>query len=131
MARIRVGPADDIQPGQPAFVKHGEIEIAVFRLDDGFRAYRNRCPHQQGPVCTGPVSGTLVATADTDWRLAWVLEGRVLICPWHTMEFDLDSGRRLRGRSERLRAYPVEVDDGEVFVRVGPRRVPAPTGPSA
>ena len=66
-----------------------------------FRAYRNRCPHQQGPVCTGPVSGTLVATADTDWRLAWVLEGRVLICPWHSMEFDLDSGRRIRAQSER------------------------------
>ena len=131
MARIRVGPADEIQPGRPAFVKHGDVEIAVFRLDDGFRAYRNRCPHQQGPVCTGPVSGTLVATAATDWRLAWVLEDRVLICPWHTMEFDLDTGRRLRGRSERLRAYPVDVQDGEVFVRVGPRRAAAPTGPSA
>ena len=121
MPRIRVGPADEIQPGQPAFVKHGEIEIAVFRVDDGFRAYRNRCPHQQGPVCTGPVSGTLVATADTDWRLAWVLEGRVLICPWHSMEFDLDTGRRIRAQAERLRAFPVDVDNGEVFVRIGPR----------
>ena len=78
-------------------------------------------PHQQGPVCTGPVSGTLVATADTDWRLAWVLEGRVLFCPWHTMEFDLDTGRRIRGRTERLRAYPVEVDNGQVYIQVGPR----------
>ena len=131
MPRIRVGPADEIKPGQPAFVKHGEVEIAVFRLGGGFRAYRNRCPHQQGPVCTGPVSGTLVATADTDWRLAWVLEGRVLICPWHGMEFDLDSGRRLRGRNERLRAYPVELDNGQVYVQVGRRRVPAATRPSA
>ena len=131
MARIRVGSADAIKPGQPAFVKHGDIEIAVFRLDDGFRAYRNRCPHQQGPVCTGPVSGTLVATADTDWRLAWVLEGRVLICPWHGMEFDLETGRRIRGRRERLRAYPVELDNGQVYVQVGRRRVPAATRPSA
>jgi nitrite reductase (NADH) small subunit len=131
MPRIRVGPADEIKPGQPAFVKHGEVEIAVFRLGGGFRAYRNRCPHQQGPVCRGPVSGTLVATADTDWRLAWVLEGRVLICPWHGMEFDLDSGRRLRGRSERLRAYPVELDNGQVYVQVGRRRAPAATRPSA
>lgn len=130
MPRIRVGPADAIQPGRPAFVTHGGIEIAVFRVDDGFRAYRNRCPHQQGPVCTGPVSGTLVATADTDWRLAWVLEGRVLICPWHSMEFDLDSGRRLRARTERLRAYPVEVENGEVFVQVGRRSAPAAIRPS-
>ena len=131
MPRIRVGPADEIKPGQPAFVKHGEVEIAVFRLGGGFRAYRNRCPHQQGPVCTGPVSGTLVATADTDWRLAWVLEGRVLICPWHSMEFDLDTGRRIRARTERLRAYPVEVDNGQVYVQVGRRRAPAATRPSA
>ena len=131
MPRIRVGPADEIKPGQPAFVKHGEVEIAVFRLGGGFRAYRNRCPHQQGPVCRGPVSGTLVATADTDWRLAWVLEGRVLICPWHGMEFDLETGRRIRGRRERLRAYPVELDNGQVYVQVGRRRVPAATRPSA
>ena len=131
MARIRVGRADEIQPGQPVFVKDGEVEIAVFRLDGGFRAYRNRCPHQQGPVCTGPVSGTLVATADTDWKLAWVLEGRVLICPWHGMEFDLDTGRRLRAPRERLRAYPVEIDNGQVFIQVGPRSAPSATRPSA
>ena len=88
-------------------------------------------PTSRAPSARGPVSGTLVATADTDWRLAWVLEGRVLICPWHGMEFDLETGRRIRGRRERLRAYPVELDNGQVYVQVGRRRVPAATRPSA
>ncbi len=119
MPRIRVGTEDSIQPGAPALVRHGGVEVGVFQVDGEFRAYLNRCPHQQGPVCTGPTTGTLAAARATGWKLAWVLDGRVLLCPWHTMEFDLLTGQRIRGRGERLRAYPVEVSGGEVFVTIG------------
>ena len=59
-----------------------------------------------------------MGSAENDWKLEWVLDGRVLLCPWHQVEFDLDTGERIRGRGERLRSYSVEVDDGELYVNV-------------
>ena len=124
MPRILVGSVEDITPEQPVFVQHGDIEVGVFRLGTEFRAYRNRCPHQQGPACRGVVTGTLVATATSNWRPEWVLDGQVLLCPWHSMEFDLTTGARIRGRGERLRAYPVHVIGDQVYVDIGmPRSI--------
>lgn len=121
MARVLVGSVDEIQEGNPVFVHSGVIEIAVFRLGDEFRAYRNRCPHQQGPVCHGTITGTQVATASSGWESEWVREGRVLLCRWHAMEFDLETGKRMRGRGERLRSFPVSVTNGEVFIDISGR----------
>ena len=121
MNRILVGSVDDIQEGHPVFVRSGVLEIAVFRLGDEFRAYRNRCPHQQGPVCNGTITGTQVATASSGWEPEWVRAGRVLLCRWHAMEFDLETGERIRGRGERLRSFPVSVTDDQVFVDVASR----------
>ena len=81
MARIHAGPADALAPGERTFVKHRNFEIGVFNVNGEFRAYRNRCPHQLGPACEGAISGTLMGSADTDWQLEWVLDGRVLLCP--------------------------------------------------
>ncbi len=98
------------------------------RMDDGYRAYRNRCPLLQGPVCTGPVSGTRVANANADRLPVWDLKGRMLICAWHSMKFELDTGRCLRARAERLRAYPVELSEDQVFVLIGRRPCAGPGG---
>jgi 3-phenylpropionate/trans-cinnamate dioxygenase ferredoxin subunit len=121
MARVLVGSVDEIQEGTPVFLHSGAMEIAVFRLGDEFRAYRNRCPHQQGPVCHGTITGTQVASASSGWKSEWVREGRVLLCRWHAMEFDLETGERIRGRGERLRSFPVFVTDNQVFVDVASR----------
>ena len=37
------------------------------------------------------------------------------------MEFDLETGERIRGRGERLRSFPVSVTDEQVFVDVASR----------
>ena len=118
MARIHAGTSDALAPGERTFVKHRNVEIGVFNVNGEFRAYRNRCPHQLGPACEGAISGTLMGSAENDWNLEWVLDGRVLLCPWHQVEFDLDTGERIRGLGERLRSYTVEVDDGELYVNV-------------
>ncbi len=93
-------------------------ELAVFNLGGSFRAYRNRCPHQLGPVCEGPLSGTLLASEETGWRPQWTMQGRVLLCPWHQREFDLDTGVSVRGRGEHLRCYRVERDGDDLYVQI-------------
>ena len=46
------------------------------------------------------------------------LEGRVLRCPWHGWEFDLETGEKLfdPGCRARVKTYPVAVEDGVVVV---------------
>jgi nitrite reductase/ring-hydroxylating ferredoxin subunit len=45
----------------------------------------------------------------------------VLVCPWHTWEYDLETGRSTTDARFRVRSYPVLVVDGEVFVDTGRR----------
>ena len=118
MARVYVGPVGDIPPGERKLLTHNGIEFAVFNLGGSFRAYRNRCPHQLGPACEGPLRGTLLASEETGWRPQWTLQGRVLLCPWHQREFDLDTGVSVRGRGEHLRAYRVERDGDDLYVQI-------------
>ena len=74
--------------------------------------------HQWGPLCLGAVSGTLACSAETDWRLESVKEGRIVICPWHSLEFDLTTGQCLAYPRVKLRHYPVTVEDGVVRVHL-------------
>ena len=98
-----------------------EIErrsIGVFNVDGRLYALRNRCPHQGGPLCLGTLGGTMLPSQPHAYE--YVLEGRVLRCPLHGWEFDLESGRSSFGTvSERVRSYPVAVEDGQVVVELG------------
>jgi hypothetical protein len=51
--------------------------------------------------------------------LQYGLDGKILVCPWHQHEFDIESGECLFiDDHARLVKYPVEVVDGEVRVQV-------------
>jgi hypothetical protein len=51
--------------------------------------------------------------------LEYGLDGKILVCPWHQHEFDIESGECLFiDDHARLVKYPVEVADGEVRVQV-------------
>ena len=99
-------------------VAHNGSEIGVFNVNGQFRAYRNRCPHQLGPACDGYLTGTILASADTGFQPRWALDGQVLLCPWHSLEFDLNTGQRIRGRGERLHRYEVLEENGQLFLEV-------------
>lgn len=96
-----------------------EIEgksIAVFNVDGRHYAMRSVCPHQGGPLCAGTVGGTMLPSEPH--RYIYGKEGRVVRCPWHGWEFDLESGRALSDPRLRVRMYPVAVDDGGLVVDV-------------
>ena len=56
--------------------------------------------------------------ADAGWKLQWVREGEIVTCPWHSLEYDIETGQSLAFRNYRLRTYPVKVEDGKVIVQV-------------
>jgi nitrite reductase (NADH) small subunit len=90
----------------------GGREIGVVMDGDQPKAIRNRCPHMGAPLCLGTVRER-EAGAPGSYRLAG---RRVLHCPWHGWEFDLDSGICPDDVRMRAAVYPVRVDDGRVMV---------------
>jgi 3-phenylpropionate/trans-cinnamate dioxygenase ferredoxin subunit len=114
--RVNVGPADAFEAGRFCLIQAGTREIGVLRMGDGsFRALRNRCPHKAARICRGIVGGTWPPSAPGE--LEYSHEGRILVCPWHGFEYDLDTGQELfRPGAPGLRMDPAEVIDGEVWI---------------
>jgi nitrite reductase (NADH) small subunit len=113
-----VAQAGEIAPGERRIVAIGKLELGVFNVEGQFYALPNVCLHQYGPLCEGRISGTLSATAASEWKLEWVDEGRILTCPWHRLEFNITTGQCLAFPRRKLRSYPVRVEDGQVKVLI-------------
>jgi len=112
----RLFPAADFQAGEWRLVDVKGHSIGVYNLGDRIVAYRNVCPHQGAPVCLGRLGGTTVASKVGQYE--WGHRGRVLVCPWHGWEFNLETGRVLFDGKTRLASVHVDVADGMVCLRV-------------
>ena len=116
MAEHIIGSIEDFPPGSHKVVKVRAVEIGVFNVDGTLYALPNICPHQYGPLCSGKVSGTMQSGPDTNWTYQWGLEGEVITCPWHGIEFAIKTGQALSSPRLKVRQYPVSVVDGEVRI---------------
>jgi nitrite reductase (NADH) small subunit len=123
VASVVVGRVEEIPPGGRKLVVpfRGRAGIGVFNIDGAFYALRNLCPHKSGPLCTGFISGRMIAdlppTTANEGGLRYEDEGRVIRCPWHLWEFDIPTGACLVDPSVRVKTYPVVVRDGEIIVQ--------------
>jgi nitrite reductase/ring-hydroxylating ferredoxin subunit len=79
-------------------VSGGRHGVAVFYNDGTPRAVDNRCPHMGFPLSRGSVA-----------------QG-ILTCHWHHARFDLQSGGTFDPFADDVRAYPVQVQDGQVLL---------------
>jgi 3-phenylpropionate/trans-cinnamate dioxygenase ferredoxin subunit len=117
-----VGPVQAFAVGELTRVDIPGKDIFVLRAPgEKFFAVKNTCPHQGGPLCLGKVDGTWVPSAPGEYE--WGLEYQVIRCPYHTYEYDLESGRPLAVPGvDRVIRYDVEVDDGRVLVSLKGKR---------
>jgi nitrite reductase/ring-hydroxylating ferredoxin subunit len=113
-----VAPVADFPPGTHRVVTVGKRHIGVFNVAGQYYALPNLCPHQLGPLCRGKVSGTLTASAETAWKLAWINEGEIVTCPWHALEYHIPTGQCLAHPEIRLRTYEVVVENDQVTLRL-------------
>jgi len=91
----RVG---EVPPGTGrAFLVAGR-EIALFHADGRFHALDNNCRHAGGPLGEG------------------VLEGCVVVCPWHGWRYDVTTGASLMGAELRVERFPTRVTGDQVEV---------------
>src|ERR1700683_4755359 len=100
--RVDVGSAQDLRERGYLTTKAGSQPICVFWHDGRASALDDRRPHLGFPLHRGTVESGLVT------------------CHWHHARFDLASGGTLDPFADDVRAYPVDLTRGDVFVIVEP-----------
>lgn len=113
-----VANIDEVPEGTHKVVLAGGREVGLFNVGGTYYALPNNCFHQNGPLCQGAVSGTVESTKESGWQPTWVRQGEIIICPWHTLEFDIKTGRCLADPRRRLPTYEVEVVGSEIKLRM-------------
>ena len=109
MGRYVVAPVEEIPPGERKIVEIAGRSIGVFNVNGEFFALRNRCPHQGGPLCIGPVRGFVASPGPGEYHLT--RHGEILRCPWHGWEFDIRTGQSwFDPRRVRVRSYDVTLE---------------------
>ena len=78
-----------------------DVRVALFLSEGQVFALNETCPHRGGPLHLGEVADGIVR------------------CPWHLWQFDLKTGESPVNPNSCVRAYPVSVRDGDVWVRTG------------
>ena len=104
--------AEAIRPGEHRVLVVAGRQVGIFNVKGSFYALPNACFHQNGPLCRGIVTGTLRADEQSSFKPEWRLDGEVIVCPWHSLEFDVKTGQSLAYADRRLPTYPVRVKDG-------------------
>lgn len=99
--KVLVGAIDEFPVQLGKEVTAGGRTLAVFRLTDGtFRAVTNACPHKQGPLAAGMVSGHHV------------------FCPLHDRKINLDTGAVEAPDTGCTDTFDVVIQENQVYVIV-------------
>ncbi|MBJ7614398.1 MAG: nitrite reductase (NAD(P)H) small subunit [Candidatus Dormibacteraeota bacterium] len=113
---VAVCGAASLPRGAHIVITVGTRELGVFNIEGEVFALPNACPHQNGPLCKGIVTGTLSSDAHSHWQPRWVSEGNVIVCPWHSREFDIRTGRCLADPGQRVPVYRGRISDDQVML---------------
>jgi len=96
-----IGKAEDIPKLGARVIQSSDGDIAVFRTsDDQYFALRDSCPHKQGPLSQGIISGTTVA------------------CPLHDWKISLDTGLAVAPDEGCAATFPLKNENGELFISI-------------
>jgi len=98
---VTLGPLSAIPEGEGRTFDVGGLRVAVFRARDGsVYATQAECPHKGGPLADG------------------LLGAGTLICPLHSLKFDLTSGKAQNSECT-LKIYPTRLSsNGQLMVEL-------------
>ncbi|HYG93022.1 MAG TPA: Rieske (2Fe-2S) protein [Nocardioides sp.] len=112
---IRVGTIEEVRRDGCRILEVDGRRVGVISVGEEFFAVADKCPHMGASMCAGSLSGTMVASAPHEY--VYGHDDRVVRCPWHGWEFDLETGRSLLEPSRfGLRTYRVAPVDGDLVL---------------
>ena len=121
MKVFRVGEVSDFKNREKKVVIIDDQEVGIFRINDNFFAWKNQCPHQGGPVCQGRLFPLVKENLDSEMQS----HGRIydekklnIVCPWHGLEFDIETGEHPGNPKLKLDPITIEVNSDILYVQL-------------
>lgn len=98
---IKVAQVDDLEDGELMAVEVDGEPVCLAKVDGEVYAFTDDCTHIGGPLNEGE------------------LDGDMLTCPWHGAQFNVRTGKVLRGPARQdIQTYAVRVDNDDILVSV-------------
>ena len=96
---VKVAELDDLDDGELMAVEVDGEPVCLAKVDGTVYAFSGTCAHIGGPLDEGE------------------LEGLILTCPWHGAQYDVRTGKVLRGPArQNIQTYPVRVEDDSILI---------------
>lgn len=96
---VKVAKVDDFADGELLAVEVEGEPICLAKVDGSVYAFTDNCTHISGPLNEGE------------------LEGEVLTCPWHGAQFNVCTGKVVRGPARQdILTYPVRIDGNSILI---------------
>lgn len=98
---IKVAEFSDLEDGDLMAVEVDGEPVCLARVDGAIYAFTDNCTHVGGPLNEGE------------------LDDCVLTCPWHGAQFDVRTGKVLRGPARQdILTYPIKVEGESILVQL-------------
>ena len=101
MAFTKVATIHELPSGTGKPLVVGGRKLALFNVEGTYHAIDDTCPHMGASLSDGYV------------------ENGIVTCPWHAWRWDPKTGAADGHPDQKLKTYPIKVENGEVFVDLG------------
>ncbi|HEV2583510.1 MAG TPA: non-heme iron oxygenase ferredoxin subunit [Ktedonobacteraceae bacterium] len=98
---IKVAQVSDLEDGEMMAVEVDGEPVCIAKVEGDVFAFTDNCTHISGPLNEGE------------------LDGDVLTCPWHGAQFNVRTGKVLRGPARQdIQTYAVRVDNDDIMISI-------------
>ncbi len=97
---IKVCHIDDLPEKSAKVIMVHDTPVAVFNVEGKIFAWDNRCPHRGASLGDGHITDTTVQ------------------CKFHLWEFDIKKECAVENEAIKLKSFPVEIREGEIFLDI-------------
>ncbi len=96
---IKVAETSEVEEGELTAIEVEGEPVCLTKYEGTVYAFTDNCTHISGPLNEGE------------------LNGYVLECPWHFAQFDIRTGKVLRGPArQELYMYPVKIESDAIYI---------------